>query len=99
MDVHFTRNGLDFVWNTDKAVANVRKHGIRFEAASLVFLDPFVLFGDASVGGELREAAIGQSEGLKLVFVVHMAREGEEIRIISAREATSRERRDYENNA
>jgi uncharacterized protein len=99
VDVHFARNGLDFVWNAEKAAANVRKHGIRFESATLVFVDPFVLFEDASVGGEFRQAAIGQSEGLKLVFVVHIAREAEEIRIISAREATSRERREYEDNA
>jgi uncharacterized DUF497 family protein len=99
VDVHFTRNGLDFVWNTEKAVANLQKHGIRFESATLVFVDPFVLFEDASVGGEFREAAIGQSESLRLVFVVHIAREGEEIRIISARQATPRERREYENNA
>jgi uncharacterized protein len=99
VDVHFSRNGLDFVWNADKAYANVTKHGIRLEAATLVFLDPFVLFEEASVDGEFREAAIGQSEKLKLVYVVHIAREDEEIRIISAREATSRERREYENNA
>jgi uncharacterized DUF497 family protein len=98
VDVHFSRNGLDFVWNADKAAVNVSKHGVRFEAASLVFLDPFILFEEASADSEFRQAAIGQSEGLKLVFVVHVVHEGEEIRIISAREATSKERRKYENN-
>jgi len=65
----------------------------------LVFLDPFILFEDPSVGGEFREATTGQSEGLKLAFVVQIVLEDEEIRINSARQATSRERRDYENNA
>ena len=51
------------------------------------------------MGGEFREAATGQSEGLKLAFVVQIVLEDEEIRINSARQATSRERRDYENNA
>jgi uncharacterized DUF497 family protein len=99
VDVHFSRNGLNFVWNTDKAAANVSKHKIRFESATFAFLDPFVLFEDASVSNELREAAIGLSESLKLMFVVHIEHEGEVIRIISAREATSREQRKYENNA
>jgi uncharacterized DUF497 family protein len=46
---------------------------------------------------ESREAAIGYTEGERLLFVVHVIRHEETIRIISAREATREERRQYEN--
>jgi uncharacterized DUF497 family protein len=50
----------------------------------------------ASIGEEQRDAAIGLTEDWTLLFVVHLLRGGEIIRIISARPATARERRVYE---
>ena len=76
---------------------NVRKHGVSFHAACEVFFDPFVRIVDASNPTESREAAIGYTEGERLLFVVHVIRHEETIRIISAREATREERRQYEN--
>jgi uncharacterized DUF497 family protein len=61
-----------------------------------VFFDPLIRVEDASVGNELREAAIGLTEDWTLLFIVHMLRDGETIRIISARPATGPERRAYE---
>ncbi|MDH5274621.1 MAG: BrnT family toxin [Gammaproteobacteria bacterium] len=51
----------------------------------------------ASRSNEPREAAVGYTEGEQLLFVVHVIRHEEIIRIVSAREATREERRQYEN--
>ncbi len=96
MDVHFLFHGVRFVWDSEKASINLVKHGVSFEAACQVFFDPFVRMEDASVGEEQRDSAIGLAEDWSLLFVVHMVREGETIRVISARAATVRERRSYE---
>jgi uncharacterized DUF497 family protein len=96
MDLYFLYHGQRFVWDTEKASGNVSKHGISFEAACQVFFDPFIRIEDASTSEEQREAAIGLTEDWTLLFVVHMLREGDTIRIISARPATAQERRFYE---
>ncbi len=70
--------------------------GSVFEVACQIFFDPFIRIEDASAGDEQRDAAIGLTEDWTLLFVVHMLREGEIIRIISARPATTPERRTYE---
>ena len=89
--------GVAFEWDSDKADVNVRKHGVSFHAACEAFFDPFVRIVDTSKPTEYREAAIGYTEGERLLFVVHVIRHEETIRIISAREATREERRQYEN--
>lgn len=96
MDLHFLYLGQRFVWDSEKASTNFGKHGVRFELACQVFFDPLIRVEDASVEGEERNAAIGLTEDWTLLFVVHLLREGETIRIISARPATAQERRDYE---
>ncbi|HJY82164.1 MAG TPA: BrnT family toxin [Candidatus Binatia bacterium] len=60
------------------------------------FSDPFLFFTDASVPEEARDAAIGYTTTNQLLFVVHVEVTDEGIRIISARRATSPERRQYE---
>jgi uncharacterized DUF497 family protein len=76
------------------------KHGISFELATEVFADPFCLTADdLTVEGEQRFWTIGQLKNLLVLVVVHTSRDedGEEVtRIISARRATPRERRFYE---
>jgi len=96
MNFAFELQGQVFEWDTDKASANFRKHRVSFEAACQVFFDPFVRLVDASALGEAREAAIGLTEDWTLLFVVHVIRHGDIIRIISARAATTSERREYE---
>jgi hypothetical protein len=96
MDVHFLYEGQRFVWDSEKAPANVRKHDVSFEVASEVFFDPLVRVVDASPEEEAREAAIGLTQERRLLFVVHMWREEDTIRIVSARAATAQERRFYE---
>jgi len=95
MDIHFLYLGQRFAWESEKASVNARKHGVSFELACQVFFDPLIRIEDATSRGEVREAAIGLTEDWALLFVVHL-RQGDLIRIISARPATARERRNYE---
>lgn len=87
----------EFEWDDAKAAANWRNHGISFEMASGVFKDVFAVewMDDRRVDAEERFVAIGTVDG-RLLYVAYTLR-GERIRIISAREATSRERRRYHN--
>ena len=87
---------MDWTWDPDKAAANERKHGIPFEAAVFALDDGHALtLPDPHPDGD-RWRTIGQARAL-LLFVVHTWPDTPPGRIISAREATPRERRDYEN--
>ena len=84
----------DFEWDTEKAAANVAKHGVTFEEAVTVFLDlDYLLIRDP--GAADRFVAIGLSRRARVLFVLHCER-GEKLRIISARRATRRERETYD---
>jgi uncharacterized DUF497 family protein len=96
MDLLFLYGGQQFVWDPGKASINLDKHGIAFEQARQVFFDPFVRLEDASDHGEPRGAAIGLTEDWSMLFVVHLWRENDSIRIVSARLATAQERGSYE---
>jgi uncharacterized DUF497 family protein len=88
---------LLFRWNKEKARANLKKHGISFEEASSAFGDPLsATIDDVDHSkGENRYILIGETASRNLVVVSHTERRGE-IRIISARLASRRERRAYE---
>ncbi|MEW6488503.1 MAG: BrnT family toxin [Thermodesulfobacteriota bacterium] len=96
MDVHYTLHGVSFVWNGAKAQSNARKHGVAFESAAEAFFDPFLRLVDAGEHDEERIALLGMTEASRLLFVVYAEREDDVFRIVSARPATSAERRDYE---
>jgi uncharacterized DUF497 family protein len=90
-----------FEWDEAKNLSNERKHGIRFEQAALAFLDPLVIsLKDRIEGGEERWQTLGHVEGLLLLLIAHTVHNQnpteEVIRIISARRATPKERRRYE---
>ena len=88
---------MEVEWDARKAEANARKHGITFEEAATALLDPFALTAvDEGLYDEVREVTVGLSALGKLLLVVHVDRGAERIRIVSARKATTRERRDYE---
>ena len=92
---------MHFEWDPVKDRANQAKHSVSFETARLVFDDPHHLsVQDRHVGGEERWQTIGLAGGVVVLLVAHTYREeegGEEVvRIISARKATSHERRRYE---
>ena len=97
MDVFVTREDYRFVWDSDKATANVAKHGVTFDQALEVFFDPLHELVDASVDEESRQAAIGLDFQRHLLFVVNIVVEGDTVRIISARLATRGELKIYEN--
>jgi len=88
---------LDFEWDPEKDRSNQEKHGIAFEEASTVFGDPLaVTVADPrNFEGEYRFVTTGYTSHQRLMVVWHTKR-GERIRIIGAREATPRERREYE---
>jgi len=96
MGVHFQLHGLNFIWDSEKAAGNLIKHQVGFAKACEIFFDPFFRIEEAGDAGEMRMAAIGLSEDWALLFVVHVIREEETIRLISARPATAMERRLYE---
>lgn len=96
MDTRFELNGITFVWDDMKALANLKDHGVSFEQAAEVFFDPFVRFLEAIRSNELREAAIGCDFEYRVLFVVHVLLEGDRIRIVSARRATTLEHTYYE---
>jgi uncharacterized protein len=86
-----------FEWDDAKAAENLRKHGVSFSEASTVFGDPLsrTIVDPLHSEEEQRFVVLGQSGLQHTLVVVHMYR-GQVIRIISARTATSRERKDYE---
>jgi uncharacterized DUF497 family protein len=84
-----------FTWNAQKAAANARKHHVTFEEAMSVFLDPLALVTGDPVHAE-RSLIIGESVRQRLLLTVFIERAEDEIRLISARRATNRERRNYE---
>lgn len=91
---------MRWTWDPAKSAANRRKHGLSFETAVLVFDDPFhASKQDMHPDGD-RWHTIGMV-GSVLLLVVHTwpeeAEEGEQLgRVISARKATARERKAYE---
>lgn len=87
-------------WDKSKNETNKTKHGIDFETAQLIFDDPFcITFVERVTDGEERWHAIGSIERIIVLVVVHAYREEnaeEAIRIISARRATPKERKLYD---
>ncbi|CAA9892892.1 conserved hypothetical protein [Candidatus Methylobacter favarea] len=88
---------MKYDWDKNKAVANLSKHGVSFEEAKTVFDDPlYVDFYDPDHSfGERRFILLGESAHRRLLFVSYMERNNN-IRLISAREATLSERKAYE---
>jgi uncharacterized protein len=90
-----------FEWDPVKARTNQQKHGVSFDDAMHVFEDPYALFDHERIdeAGELRWQALGLAGGAIVLLVVHTVREEgqhEVIRLISARRATRKERKRYE---
>ncbi len=90
---------MRFDWHPGKAKSNEEKHGVSFEESLLAFDDPFALIDvdeKHSTPSEIRESLIGEAEpGILIVFFT-IREHGAVYRIISARKASRRERRIYE---
>lgn len=89
--------GILFEWDEEKSQINLKKHGVTFEEASSVFASPLSLtIADPLHSDEEdRFVTLGESNSGQLLVVVSTDR-GEQVRIISARVATRRERKNYE---
>ncbi len=90
---------LKFEWDRKKAAFNLSGHNVPFEEALTVFGDPLArIFDDEDHSiKEQREIIIGHSVKRRLLVVCFTAQE-DSVRIFSARKATRRERKDYEEN-
>lgn len=88
---------MNFDWDKSKAQANLAKHGVTFDEARSVFADPFYVdFYDPDHSDEEeRYIIIGQSQQQRLLVVSYTERQ-QQTRLISAREATQREKQAYE---
>jgi uncharacterized DUF497 family protein len=86
---------MDFEWDEAKNRANIRKHGIAFEMAQLIFKSTFFTTLDfRHTYGEDRFISIGKIDDIVVLVVVHTDR-NERTRIISARPASRKERQAY----
>ena len=90
---------LHFEWDSEKAKANLDKHGVSFEEAMSVFYDEVAIefYDDEHSEWEDRFLLLGLSSDMKLLLVCHCYRSEEGvIRLISARKATKNEAKHYQ---
>ncbi|MDR1709924.1 MAG: BrnT family toxin [Candidatus Accumulibacter sp.] len=87
---------MELEWDAAKAVRNLKKHGVAFEDAEHVFHDDerIETYDRREDYGEDRWATIGRASSA-LLYVVYTVRDGEIIRIISARKANASEQKQY----
>jgi len=91
----------DFEWNPQKAQLNKKKHGVTFDEAATIFLDPMAItiYDPDHSGDEDRWVPLGISKNARLLIVCHTFREkspeAATIRIFSSRKATKREDQGY----
>lgn len=92
----------NFEWDPTKAKQNQKKHRVRFEQASEIFLDPLAIsiYDEDHSADENRWITLGKDRAGKLLVAIHTFLEKSEdvciIRMISARKATRKEIKQYE---
>lgn len=87
---------MEITFDPNKAATNYRKHGVRFSDAEAVLFDPMALtLEDRDAEGEQRFITIGVDATGRILVVIFSYR-GEDVRLISARPATAKEREYYE---
>jgi uncharacterized DUF497 family protein len=87
---------MKITWDPNKAEINFKKHGIRFSDAEMVLYDSFAMtLEEQIVANEQRYVTIGTDAVARIIAVVYSYR-SDTIRLISARKATRRERKQYE---
>lgn len=92
---------MGFEWDKAKAIANFKEHKVTFDEATTVFSDPLArIFDDEEHSAEeQRGLIVGHSIINRLLFVYFVEVDEDTVRIFSARQATRKERQDYEENA
>jgi hypothetical protein len=83
-------------WDDRKNEANFKKHGVWFEEAQTVVLNPLTLISANDHSSGHRIEYLGYSHDSRLLYVVTIEKTEDEIRIVSARKATANERAKYE---
>ena len=87
---------MKITWDPAKAESNFKKHKIRFSDAEVAFFDPMALtLEDEGAEGEQRFISVGSDALNRVVLIVYTYR-GADVRLISARRATRKERKAYE---
>ena len=87
---------MEIRWDPQKAEANFRKHKIRFSDAESVLFDPMALtIEDQIIDQDRRFLSVG-SDAIGRILVIVYSYHGDTIRLISARKATPKERKNYE---
>lgn len=91
---------LIFEWDKNKEEINFKKHKVSFKEAMTVFYDPLSKIFDDEIHSitEKREIIIGHSNNGRIIIVIFTEKKQNLIRLISARAATTKERKDYEEN-
>ena len=94
LNVYYELGDLKFVWDSEKAEKNFKKHKVKFETAARVFFDNNSIdeFDELHSDFEGRYKIIGKVD--EILVVIYTER-GDRNRIISARYATKREENDY----
>jgi uncharacterized DUF497 family protein len=87
---------MNVVWDTKKAALNIRNHGIEFSHAVTALDDPMAVTIEDTRHGEQRFVTVGADIIGRILAVVYAYSGEEEIRLISARKATPKERRIYD---
>jgi uncharacterized DUF497 family protein len=86
---------MRITWDLAKAAENLRRHGVRFEEAADVLRDPFALTREDLRHDEPRFVTLGATLTGTLLVVVYAYAGEQDIRLISARDASRAERRQY----
>jgi uncharacterized DUF497 family protein len=90
---------MEFIWDKKKEILNIKKHGLNFTDAALVFSDPFAIYLNDIFHSifEHREIVIGEIQDSKTIVVSYIEKIPDEdlIRIISARPAEKNEIKEY----
>jgi uncharacterized DUF497 family protein len=90
-----------FSWSNDKNRENIKKHGISLQEAAPVFLDPFLVVRHDEVHSTMEETrwrGIGILNNALLLAVIFTEGKGDVVRVISAREASKKEKENYREN-
>jgi len=90
-----------FSWSNDKNRENIKKHGLSFQEAAPVFLDPYLIIRHDNAHSTIEETrwkGIGVLNNDLLLAIIFSEEKENVVRLISVREATKKEKEDYSEN-
>ncbi len=86
---------MPYEWDTKKAIENIRNHGVDFADAVIALEDENAITIEDRDHNEQRFKTLGMGSLINILFVVHLERGNNNIRIISARKAEPKEIKQY----